>query len=252
MWQKFKEQIPAIVVTAGLIIAAAVFMVRHVVDTQQAGLSPLREQNERLRVQAEENTRQIEAATRLVKEAITRRADEAPRGDVEFPKAGDERVAQLADAIVKRIEPVINSPAKSATEVERQQQEQVDRVATRLTDNLRPVLAQESAAANLRLKESEDRTAEVSRELAATQAAAQDALQLTREVSAMYYDSYKDKGVVMRLWSLPASLLTDTAKGNLINGRRDRVQVEQELTAKMSELEKRLHEIPAPALAKGT
>jgi hypothetical protein len=68
----------------------------------------------------------------------------------------------------------------------------------------------------------------------------------------MYYDSYKDKGVVMRLWSLPASLLTDTAKGNLINGRRDRVQVEQELTAKMSELEKRLHEIPAPALAKGT
>ena len=81
----------------------------------------------------------------------------------------------------------------------------------------------------------------------ATQAAAQDALKLSREISAMYVDSVKDHGVVMRLFSLPASLVIDAAKGNFVSGERERAQ--RELAAKMDEIDKRLKEVQSLAAA---
>ena len=66
MWTKLKEQIPAIIVTAALIIAAAAFLVKQMNERQHAELAPLRAQNESLAAQAEENRRQIAATTKLL------------------------------------------------------------------------------------------------------------------------------------------------------------------------------------------
>jgi hypothetical protein len=241
MWEKLSDQIPAIGVTAALIIGASAFTVHSLGTRQEAALAPLREQNEALRVQADENRRDIEATTRMLKDAVAQHTGDGFRTDQEIQKLSDARIALLADTIAKKIEPALN-PTPPAGDSERMQNEQIDRVASRLTDNLRPVLDAQKAESARQLQIAETQADQLGKHLAATQAAAQDALKLSHEISALYYDSFKDQGVLIRLMSLPANLVIDTAKGNLITSR-DRTKAQQELSAKINEIEKRLREI---------
>jgi hypothetical protein len=48
MWQKLKEQLPVIFVTAVLVIGAAVYILRDLAVRQQADVAPLRLENEYL------------------------------------------------------------------------------------------------------------------------------------------------------------------------------------------------------------
>jgi hypothetical protein len=248
MWQKTKEQVPAIIITAAILIAAASFMVRNVLKQQQAELAPLRAQNEMLRAQGEENRRQIAATNKLLNDALAQNGGMILQPEGQIEKINEQRLTRLAEVIAQRVLPSIPTP-KSAAEAEAAQNEQVDKVAGRLAENIRPVLAeaiadQKAAAATL-VRSSENRAEQLNLGLLATQAAAQDALKLSREVSAMYVDSVKDHGVLMRLFSLPASLVIDASRGNLVTG--DRVKAQQELSAKMEEIEKRLREIQSLA-----
>ncbi len=245
MWQKFKEQIPVLVITVALVVGSVAYFSDNMTNRQRADLAPLRDQNDALRAQAEENRRQLEATTQLLKQAIAKSEGLLFQPETEIQKLNDQRVTLLADEIAKKIQPAFPAP-KTAEEIAQLQNEQVDRVADRLTANLRPMLAgvdnhpQESVAEVSR--QYQERVATLDQNLQATQAAAQDALALTHEVSALYLDSFKDQGVLVRLLSLPANLLIDTAKLNLV-GSRDRTKAQEELAAKMHELETRLADV---------
>lgn len=244
MWQKLKEQIPAILITAALVIAAAVFMVQKISERQQAELAPLREQNERLAAQADENRRQISETTRMLKDALAQSGTAAFQAEGGVEKINEERLNRLAQVIAERVIPSIPVP-KSPAEVEAAQNEQVDKVATQLATHIKPALAgaiaEQQASTLAAVQASERRVQELNVGLLATQAAAQDAIRLSRELSAMYADSMKDQGVLMRLISLPASLVMDAASLRLVSG--DRAQTQRELAQKVAEIEKRLAEV---------
>lgn len=252
MWQKLKEQIPAIIITVALLVAGAAIMVKEVVTRQRAELEPLRAQNESLRQQAEENRRQIEATNKLLRDALAQKGGNIINAETQIAKINEERLTRLAEVIAQRVIPSI-PVAKSAADVEASQNENVDKVATRLAENIKPVLAQameeqKNVAAGF-VRDSERRVQELNVGLLATQAAAHDALRLSRELSALYVDSYKDKGVLMRLFSLPASLVMDAATLNIVRG--DGAKTQAELSAKINEIEKRLREIQSHAGAGG-
>src|SRR5581483_7648637 len=135
MWQKFKEQIPAVIVTALLVIGGAFWLHMQTVNEmalkQQQELQPLREQNDALKAASDENRRQIEATNKLLKEAISKREADVFRTDEEVQKLNAERMDALAEAIAKKVQP-FNPLPKSPEEAEKQQNEQVDKVSTRL------------------------------------------------------------------------------------------------------------------------
>lgn len=248
MWQKLKEQIPAIIITAALVVAAAAFMVRTVVHRQREELTPLRAQNEQLRLQADENRRQIAATTQMLRDAISQQNGLALQPEGQIEKINEQRLTRLAEVIAQRVIPAMPKP-KSASEVQQAQDEQVEKVASQLAANIRPVLAeaiadQKAAAAQVAMS-NESRVQQLNVGLLATQAAAQDAVKLSRELSALYADSFKDHGVLMRLFALPANLVVDAANLNFVTG--DRAKVQKELTAKTDEIEKRLREIQSLA-----
>ena len=243
MWQKTKEQIPAIIITAVLVIVAAAVMVRQITQRQQAQLEPLRAENASLAAQAEENRRQIAATTQMLRDALAQNGG-IVQSEAAVEKLNEDRLTRLAEVIARRIIPAIPQP-KSTSELEAAQNEQVDKVADRLAENIKPVLTEaiaEQKAANLQLTdEANRRINQLNVGLLATQAAAQDALKLSREVQALYSDSAKDEGVLVRLFSLPAGLVMDAARLDFVGSERSRVQ--RELAVKSAEIEKRLTEV---------
>jgi hypothetical protein len=252
MWQKLKEQIPAVIVTAVLVIAAAAIMVQKITRQQRLELEPLRAQNEMLRAQGEENRNQIAATTKLLKETVAQFSGGGLHTEEQIAKLNDERLTRLAEVIAKKVVPELPA-AKSPAELEQSQNEQVDKVASRLAENIKPVLAgaiaEQKAGALDVARQSEARVAQLNAGLLATQAAAQDALALSHELSALYLDSYKDKGVVMRLFSLPANLVIDAAHMNFVTGNR--AAAEKDVTAKIDSIEKRLREVQSMASISG-
>src|SRR2546422_39363 len=174
----FLYQIPVVILTAAVTIGAIAWM-RDLDAIQRAtDLAAIRTQNEALRAEGVENRRQIETATKLLKDAIGRHDGEVFRSDEEIQKLNDARITQLADTIAKKVIPAFPTP-KSAADMEQLQAEQVDKVATRFTENLRPMLsdisAQEKAATAQVTQKYEARVQELDKNLQDTQAAAQDA-----------------------------------------------------------------------------
>src|SRR3954463_12048849 len=127
MWQKFKEQIPAVILTALLVIGGAFWFHQQTVNQlsarQQADLAPLREQNDALKAASDENRKQIEATNRLLKDAISKREADRFRTDQEMDKLTGERMDALAAAIAKKVQPY-NPMPKSAEEAEKMQNDQ--------------------------------------------------------------------------------------------------------------------------------
>jgi hypothetical protein len=252
MWQKLKEQIPAIVLTAALVFGAAAFMVHSIVERQRAELVPLRAQNQALREQAEENRRQIAATNKLLKNALAQNGGAVFQPEAQIEKINEERLTRLAEVIAQRVIPALPA-AKSPAELEASENAHVDKIAGRLAEDIRPALAdalaQQKAASATLAQESDRRAEQLNVGLLATQAAAQDALKLSRELAALYSDSFRDHGVLMRLFSLPANLVIDAAKLNFVTGERAKTQ--RELSTKIDEIEKRLHEVQSLASASG-
>ena len=77
MWQKFKEQIPAVILTALLVIAGAFWLhqqtVLQMAARQQTEIAPLRDANDALKAASEENRKQIESTNKLLRDAISKR-----------------------------------------------------------------------------------------------------------------------------------------------------------------------------------
>lgn len=267
MWQKFKEQIPAIVVTA-LIITGLAYWLHHktVADMaaqHQADLAPLREQNEALKAATEENRQQLADTKKLLKDAIARREADMFRTDEEIQKLNGERMDALAEAIAKKVQPY-NPLPKTPEEAEKMQNEQVDKVSSRMAEKISPILTEMSKDQNLtresiaqysqRISDQVGNvlTAELAKNqqlnnnLQATQSVAQDSLKLSHEITALYLSTFKDQGILTRLLSLPANVVKDAASLSIVSSN-DRKKVEEQLVAKMNEIDKRLGELQAKA-----
>ena len=266
MWPKFKDQLPAVLLTVALLLGAAFWFhqktVSEMSEKQQAALDAVREQHAaELRAASEETRRQIEAVNTLLKDAIQRRAADALLTDEEFAQANAEKVNQLAEAIATKIQPY-NPLPKSPEEAERLQNEQVDRVSSRMADKIQPILAEMSRDQNI-TRESlasysqkiSDQvgvvlTAELAKNqqlnnnLQTTQAVARDSLRLSQEVTALYLSSFKDQGLVTRLLSLPANVVRDATSLSIVNSS-ERRKVEERLVNQMNEIERRLNEVQA-------
>ena len=267
MWQKFKEQIPAIILTALLVVGGAFWLHQQTVTEmsakQQIELAPLRQQNDDLKAVSEENRRQIEATNKLLRDAISKREADMFRTDQEMEKLNTERMDALAELIAKKVQPY-NPLPKSAEEAERMQNEQVDKVSGRMTERIQPILAEMARDQNLTrdsLAQYSQRisdqvgnvlTAELAKNqqlnnnLQQTQAAAQDALKLSQEITALYLSSFKDQGLITRLLTLPANVVRDAANLSIVNSS-ERKKVEEKLVSRMSEIEKKLAQLQAQA-----
>jgi hypothetical protein len=267
MWQKFKEQIPAVILTALLVIGGAFWFHQQTVlqlsAKQQADLEPIRAANDALKQQNEENRRSIETTNKLLKDAISKREADMFRTDQEMDKLNAERMDALAAAIAKKVQPY-NPLPKSAAEAEKMQNDQVDKVSSRMAERIQPILSEMSKDQNLtrdsiaqysqRISDQVGNvlTAELAKNqqlnnnLQETQAVAQDALKLSHEITALYLSSFKDQGVITRLLTLPAAVVKDVASMSIVNSS-DRKKIEEQLVTKMSEIDARLAAIQAQA-----
>lgn len=265
MWQKIKEQIPTIILTAILVVAAAYWIhtktVTDMAASQQAEIAPLRDQNNALRQVSEENRRQIEAMDKLLKDAISRRAADVFMTDEEIAKLNEEKVNQLAEAIARRVQP-FNTLPSTPEEAEAMQNEQVDKVSARMAERIQPILAEMSKDQNLTresiaaysqkisdqlglvLTSELAKNQQLNNNLQATQAVAQDALKISHETTALYLSTLKDQGLLTRLLTLPANVVRDVASLSIVE-KRDKDRIAQDLVDKMTEIEKRLSEIQA-------
>ncbi|HWZ93669.1 MAG TPA: hypothetical protein VNW30_00595 [Opitutaceae bacterium] len=260
MWPKLKDQLPAILVTAVLVTLAAYFIhqqtVSEMAKSQQDQLATLRDE---MKAATDENSQRIEAINSLLKDAMAKRQAEMLMTDEEFAKVNADKVNQLATAIAQKIQPY-NPLPKTPEEAERQQNEQVDKVSTRLSEKIHPILADMAAdqhltrdSINAYSQKITDQvgvvlTGEMAKNqvlnnnVVATQDVARDSLGLSREVTALYLSSFKDQGVLSRLLMLPADVINDTAHLSLVNSN-EREKIEQQLVIRMNELQKRLDEL---------
>ncbi len=265
MWQKLKEQIPTILITAIIVVGAAYWInQRSLIDqeaSRQTELAPLREQNDALKAAAEINRQQIAAVDQLLKDAIAKRQADLFMTDEEISKLNQEKVEALADAIARRVQPY-NAVASTPEEAEKLQREQIDKVSSRMATNIQPILAELAADQNLtretiieysqRISDQLGRalggelakTQRLNNNLMQTQAAAQEALSLSHETTALYLSSIKDQGLITRLLSLPANIVKDVAHLNIVD-KRDKDEIAADLVAKMADIEERLKAIRA-------
>jgi hypothetical protein len=264
MWPKLKEQLPAIfatVVLIALVLGGGAYYLNARVTAlqtaQQEELANLRQQHAaELQASAEQTRRQIDAVNTLLKDAIEKRSADAFLTQEEFAKANEAKVNQLAEAIAQKIQP-FNPLPKTPEEAERVQNEQIDKVSSRLSERIQPILADIAKDQNL-TRESlasysqkiSDQvgiilTAELAKNqvlnnnLAQTQAVAHDSLALSHELTALYLSSLKDQGILTRILSLPANVVRDASQLSIITSN-ERKKKEEELIGRMADIQKRL------------
>lgn len=268
MWQKLKDQIPAIILTAVIIVGAAFWFYQKTVDDltaqQQEQIAALRaESNAEMKASAEETRRHIESVNQLLKDAITKRSADVFMTEEEVAKLNAEKVDTLAEAIAKKIQPY-NPLPKTPEDAERIQNEQVDKVSNRMAERIQPILAEMAKDQNLTRESIEgysqrisdqisgvltsemSRNQELNNQLLASQSVAQDSMKLSHEITALYLSSFKDQGLITRLLSLPANVVRDAANLSIVNSS-ERKKMEERLVSEMNVLDRRLAEIQAGA-----
>ena len=167
----------------------------------------------------------------------------------------------LAEAVAKKVMPY-NALPKTPEEAEQMQNEQVDKVSSRMAEKIQPILTEMSKDQNLTresiatysqkisdqvgtvLTSELAKNQKLNNNLQATQSIAQDSIVLSHEITALYISSLKDQGLLTRLLTLPANVVKDVANFNIVE-KRDKEKIAQDLVAKMGVIEKRLTEIQA-------
>jgi hypothetical protein len=267
MLQKLKDLLLVIVLIAVIVAGAAFGILKSVKETamrQQEEINQVREKNSAdLKATAEETRRQIDSVNTLLKDAIQKRAADVFMTDQEVAKMNADKVNQLAEAIAHKIQPY-NPLPKTPEEAEKQQNEQVDKVSSRMAERIQPILADMAKDQNLTREQinsySQKITDQISNvlttelaakqqlnnNLVATEAVARDSIKLSQEVTALYLSSFKDQSLVTRLLTLPANVVRDAASLSIVNST-ERKKLEDRLVKQMNALEKRLDDIQAQA-----
>src|ERR1700690_2360897 len=238
MWQKLKEQLPVILITAALVVGAAYWLnlrtVKEMDDLQQAKMAEQRQQFDgQIKASNEVTRRQIEAVDKVLKDAIQKRSADVFMTDDEVAKLNAEKVNQLAEAIAKKVQPY-NPLPKTPEEAEKMQNEQVDKVSSRMVVKITPILNEMASDQQLNST------------VLQTEAAADDALKLNHELTALYLSSKDNEGIITRLLMLPSNVVKDAANLSIVTSG-DRAKIEQDLVNKENAIEKRLADIRAQA-----
>lgn len=267
MWHKLKEQLPLLALIAVLIVGAAFYANTRITSlrtAQQQELALLHQQHAaELQTSAEQTRRQIDAVNTLLKDAIEKRSADAFMNEAEFAKANEAKVNQLAEAIAAKIQP-FNPLPRTPGEAERVQNEQVDKVSSRLADRIQPILADIAKDQNLTRESLSGYSQKISDQVgivltaamaknqvlnnnvAETQAIARESLALSHELTALYLSSLKDQGVISRLFALPANIIRDASQFSILTST-ERKKMEGELVTKMTAIQKRLDDQLAAA-----
>ncbi len=261
MWQKLKDQIPAILLTALILIGAGFFFYQKAVKDwnaeRQEEIAKLREESKaELKASADDTRRHIEAVNQLLKDAIAKRSADMFMTDEEVAKLNAEKVEQLAEAIAKKVTPN-GQIAHTPEEAEKIQNEQIDKVGGRLAEKISPILADMSKDQNLtrdKINEYSERisnqisgvlTSEMARnqalnsQIMESQTIAQDSMKLSHELTALYLSSFKDQGLITRLLTLPANIVRDASNLSIVNST-ERKKIEERLVTEMNALQSRL------------
>jgi hypothetical protein len=133
--------------------------------------------------------------------------------------------------MVTKITPILNEMA-SDQNLTRQS---IDKYSQRISDQIGLALTGEMA-----------RNQELNTNLQQTQGAADDALKLNHELTALYLSSKDNEGIVTRLLMLPADVIKDASTFSIVTSA-DRAKIEQNLVAKENAIEKHLADIEAQA-----
>lgn len=261
---KLKEQLPTILITAGIVIGAAVLIhfktVKDMEAMQKDQLAQQRVQFEtQLKASAEETRLQIAAVDKMLKEAISKRSADVFMSDEEVAKMNADKVNALAEAVAQKIQPNLPLP-KTPEEAERIQNEQVDKVSGRMAEKIQPILAEMAKDQNLTrdqinvysqrisdqigvvLTQELAKNQTLTNNLIASQALARESLSLSHEVTALYLSTFKDQGVVTRLLMLPANVVRDASKLSIVNSS-ERKKIEEGLVKRMNLIESNLQHV---------
>jgi hypothetical protein len=280
MWQKLKEQLPAVIITVILIGGLSALYVNSVVipgleDSQKKQMDELNAQHaQEIKDAADKSSREIEAVNQMLKTAIADRQADMFRTEDELKKLDADRMDALAAVIAKKIEPYGPKPT-SPEDAERIQNEQVDKVSSRMADKIKPTLEQLASDLNSNQHLTLDQitqlvkgysetisnqvgyvlTAEMAKnqtlnkDVLDTQGAARDSLALSREVIAIYLSSDKEQGALTRILALPANVIKDAMDFSILSSS-ERKKKETELLNRMNDLQKRLDDAQAAVPAK--
>lgn len=261
---KVKEQLPTILITAGIVIGAAVLIhyktVKDMETLQKAQLAEQRQQfDTQLKASAEETRLQIAAVHKMLNDAISKRSADVFMSEEEVAKMNTEKMNALAEAVAQKIQPNLPLP-KTPEEAERIQNEQVDKVSGRMAEKIQPILAEMSKDQNLTREQinlysqriSDQIGVVLTQELAknqtltnnliASQALARESLSLSHEVTALYLSTFKDQGIVTRLLMLPANVVRDASKLSIVNSS-ERKKIEEGLVKRMNNIEQSLQHV---------
>lgn len=272
MWQKFKEQLPAVILTLLVIGGLAYWLhtqtVAQMAASQQAEITALREQtNAELRASSEETRRQIDAVNSLLKDAIAKRSSDLFMTDEELATVNAQRIDELAGAIAQKIQPFGDKP-QTPEEAETRENAQIDKVSGRITDRIQPLLAKLSTDQSANREILERVSAEISDQvsvvltselaknqtlnnnLSESEAIARDSIGLSQELAALYLSSFEDKGILTRILTLPANVIKDASQLSIVNST-ERKKKEQELLSKLADFQARLDALQAKAPGAG-
>lgn len=268
MWSKFKEQLPAVLLTLLIIGGGAYWLhqrtVAEMATSQESQLAALRAQTTaELRASTEDTRRQIDAVNTLLKDAIASRSSDLFMNDEELATVNQQRVSELAAAIAHEIQPY-NPLPRTPEEAADQETTRISAVSTRISDRIEPLLAKLSVDQNLTRETLENISAEITDQLSLvltselaknqqlnnnlsdSQALAQESLALSQELAALYLTSFEDKGVLTRLLTLPAGLIKDVSHGSIVNST-ERRKKEEELMLRLAEIQDRITALNAQA-----
>ena len=268
MWQKLKDQLPAVILTLLLIGGVAYWLhtqtVAQLAAQQSTELAALRDlTNAELQAAAAETRAQLDAVNTLLRDALESRSSSLFMTDEELATVEAQRIDQLADAIAQQIRPHAPAP-QTPEDAARQETAQISQVSSRLAERIQPLLAEIASDQNVTRETLERVSAEISDQLSVvltselsrnqtlnnnlttSQAIARDSMGLSQELAALYLSSFEDKGILTRILSLPAGVIKDVSQGSIINSA-ERRQKEEELMARMAELQDRLSALEAEA-----
>jgi hypothetical protein len=270
MWTKTKEQLPAVLLTAlitiGAIVGYSIWLrdkvIAEVSVKQKTEMAALRESTEaRIKETSDQLRTQIGSTHQLLQDAINNRKGELFMGDEELARLNQEKVDILAAAIAGKIQPGVPLP-KDPEEAKRIRDEQMDEVAGKMAGKIQPILVEmsrdqkltQSSIAQYSERISDQISSVLTSELAAKQkltnnlmettAIAQQSMRLSQELTALYLAQLKDESLLGRVFTLPARLIQDTARGSIINSNECK-KIEGRIAEDMKALQQRLDSVQA-------
>lgn len=262
---KTTEQLPTILITAGIVVGAAVLIhmktMKDMDAMYQAKISAQSAEMDKVRAASEDTRAQVAALDKVLKEAIQKRSADVFMSDEEVAKMNADKVNALAEAVAQKIQPNLPLP-KTPEEAERLQNEQVDKVSGRMAERIQPILAEMAKDQNLTREQINAYSLRISDQIGtvltgemarnqmlnnnvlASQAIARESIALSHEVTALYLSSFKDQGILTRLLTLPANVVRDASKLSIVNSS-ERKKIEENLVKRMNTIEKNLADVEA-------